>query len=265
MSVTRDSGRTRPPDDAWSRISGWSVRGYARTMPEADRRKVFQARLPASDWPARMLKVTAVDVRTGHFVAFDSAGDISLVDAVAASCAVPGVWPPVTIGTAGRRRAGRLLTVRPAAEAAPGRGAGQHASGRHQPTAHPASVPGQARASQRRAGPLVRNSSAAPGPPGPAATSRPVTPHRPGSADGRSRPQMASRGVIWMTRKERALSRHISSPNLGVLAATRPPRGGVPDSALLIDLAAPAAMRAAIAEPANAQDPPPIICPETAG
>ena len=45
-----------------------------------------------------MLKVTAVDARTGEFVVFDSAGEAGLVDAVGASCAVPGVWPPVTIG-----------------------------------------------------------------------------------------------------------------------------------------------------------------------
>jgi NTE family protein len=45
-----------------------------------------------------MLKVTAVDARTGEFVVFDSSGEASLVDAVGASCAVPGVWPPVTIG-----------------------------------------------------------------------------------------------------------------------------------------------------------------------
>ena len=68
------------------------------TMPEADRRKVFEARLPASGWPSRALKVTAVDARTGEFAVFDSAGRASLVDAVGASCAVPGVWPPVTIG-----------------------------------------------------------------------------------------------------------------------------------------------------------------------
>jgi NTE family protein len=42
--------------------------------------------------------VTAVDARTGEFAVFDSAGSASLVDAVGASCAVPGVWPPVTIG-----------------------------------------------------------------------------------------------------------------------------------------------------------------------
>src|SRR5690348_17427060 len=36
--------------------------------------------------------------RSGEFAVFDSAGDASLVDAVGASCAVPGLWPPVTIG-----------------------------------------------------------------------------------------------------------------------------------------------------------------------
>ena len=59
---------------------------------------MFEARLPAGGWPAKMLKVTAVDAQTGEFVVFDSAGDASLVDAVGASCAVPGVWPPVTVG-----------------------------------------------------------------------------------------------------------------------------------------------------------------------
>ena len=90
MSTSRDPVRAR------ARIGNWAL--AARTMPEAGRRKVIEARLPASDWPARALKVTAVDARTGEFVVFDSAGDASLVDAVGASCAVPGVWPPVTIG-----------------------------------------------------------------------------------------------------------------------------------------------------------------------
>ena len=45
-----------------------------------------------------MLKVTAVDARTGEFVVLHSAGEAGLVDAVGASGAVPGLWPPVTIG-----------------------------------------------------------------------------------------------------------------------------------------------------------------------
>ena len=87
---------SRDPVQARKRIGRWAL--AARTMPEAGLRKVFEARLPAGGWPAKMLKVTAVDAQTGEFVVFDSAGDASLVDAVGASCAVPGVWPPVTVG-----------------------------------------------------------------------------------------------------------------------------------------------------------------------
>ena len=70
----------------------------ARTVPEADRRAVIAARLNGANWPERRLLVTAVDARTGEFVVFDREQGVDLVDAVGASCAVPGVWPPVTIG-----------------------------------------------------------------------------------------------------------------------------------------------------------------------
>jgi NTE family protein len=91
-----DVHTSRDPKRARARIGRWAL--AVPTMPEADRRKVVEARLPASVWPSRALKVTAVDARTGEFAVFDSAGDASLVDAVGASCAVPGIWPPVTIG-----------------------------------------------------------------------------------------------------------------------------------------------------------------------
>jgi NTE family protein len=70
----------------------------ARTWSEADRLNEIAGVLPSRDWPKAPLKVTAVDARTGEFVVFDAAGPASLVDAVAASTAVPGVQPPVTIG-----------------------------------------------------------------------------------------------------------------------------------------------------------------------
>jgi len=70
----------------------------ADTVPEADRRKVIESRLARHEWPDRALKLTAIDAGSGEFVVFDSAGEASLVDAVGASCAVPGIWPPVTIG-----------------------------------------------------------------------------------------------------------------------------------------------------------------------
>lgn len=73
----------------------------ARTVPEAERRAVIEARLPLRDWPDTPLRICAVDAGSGEFTAFDRDSGVSLVDAVGASCAVPGVWPPVTIG--GRR------------------------------------------------------------------------------------------------------------------------------------------------------------------
>ena len=48
-------------------------------------------------WPAERLLVTAVDARTGTAVVFDNTSGVPLDRAVAASCAVPGVFPPVTI------------------------------------------------------------------------------------------------------------------------------------------------------------------------
>lgn len=69
----------------------------ARTVPEQERKQVIAARLPVHDWPARRLVVTAVDAVTGEFVPFDRESGVPLVDAVAASCAVPGVWPPATV------------------------------------------------------------------------------------------------------------------------------------------------------------------------
>ena len=55
-------------------------------------------RLPSHAWPTRArLVVTAVEAETGEFRAFDARSGVDLVDAVAASCAVPLVWPPIPI------------------------------------------------------------------------------------------------------------------------------------------------------------------------
>jgi NTE family protein len=70
----------------------------ANTVSEEARRAVVAARLPVQTWPARSLKIAAVDAHSGELVVFDRDAGVPLVDAVAASCAVPGVWPPTTIG-----------------------------------------------------------------------------------------------------------------------------------------------------------------------
>ena len=68
-----------------------------KTVPQQVRRQVIARRLPSHDWPDRVLRLTAIDVASGELAVFDRESGVDLVDAVAASCAVPGAWPPVTI------------------------------------------------------------------------------------------------------------------------------------------------------------------------
>lgn len=77
------------------RIGSLALR--ANTGDESARLSVIASRLPVKEWPTRALHITAVDTATGELRVFDRASGVPLVSAVAASCAVPGVWPPVTI------------------------------------------------------------------------------------------------------------------------------------------------------------------------
>jgi NTE family protein len=78
------------------RIGGRAI--SAPTVAPEVRRAVIEKRLPSHEWPDRPLKITAVEAATGERVIFDRSSGVGLVDAVAASCAVPMVWPTVTIG-----------------------------------------------------------------------------------------------------------------------------------------------------------------------
>jgi NTE family protein len=73
----------------------------AGTVSERRRRAVIEARLPSREWPSHDLRIVVVDAATGEDRVLTRADEVPLVDAVAASCAVPGIWPPVTID--GRR------------------------------------------------------------------------------------------------------------------------------------------------------------------
>jgi NTE family protein len=90
--------RQGSPDAAELRRRVGALALGAATPSEAERRQIVAARLLSEAWPAQPLLITAVEVLSGERVVFDAASGVSLVDAVAASCAVPGIWPPVTIG-----------------------------------------------------------------------------------------------------------------------------------------------------------------------
>jgi NTE family protein len=70
----------------------------ADTVPEAVRRAVVAGRLPSDKWPERRMATVAMEATTGERRVFDADSGLGLVDAVAASSAVPGIWPPVTVG-----------------------------------------------------------------------------------------------------------------------------------------------------------------------
>jgi NTE family protein len=82
--------------EARARIGALALR--ASTVPEAERRAIIESRIGDPEWPTARLVVTAVDTADGDFVTFDASAGVRLLDAVAASCAVPGVWPTITIG-----------------------------------------------------------------------------------------------------------------------------------------------------------------------
>ncbi len=99
-----------PREQAWARL-GALARSAALGDPAAHVAR-FAATMPVHDWPAHpRLEVTAVDTVTGAPVAWDAAARLPLPDAVAASCAVPGVFPPVPVAGTGPFMDGGVRSV----------------------------------------------------------------------------------------------------------------------------------------------------------
>ncbi len=91
---------SRDPDRSVRRLGRAAL--AARPAPGPGLPEVLRPLLRgASHWPARALRIASVDALTGQVEAFGPDSTLTLAEAVAASCAVPLVWPPVT--AAGRR------------------------------------------------------------------------------------------------------------------------------------------------------------------
>jgi NTE family protein len=92
--------RARGDAEAFARRVGRQAvraesRGHTSTLEE--RLVTIRSRLPVTDWPDRDLRITTVDAWSGAFRVLSSDSDVDLVTAVAASCAIPGVSPPIPI------------------------------------------------------------------------------------------------------------------------------------------------------------------------
>ena len=86
-----------PRDETRARAALGRAALRARTVAESERKRVIESRLKLKTWPQQSLLIVAVDAETGASRVFDSSSGVSLVDAVASSCAVPLVWPPMTV------------------------------------------------------------------------------------------------------------------------------------------------------------------------
>ncbi len=73
----------------------------ARTAPETVWVQSIARSTGLDDWPARPYRCVGVDCERGEMRVFDAASGAPFARAAAASCAVPGMFPPVTID--GRR------------------------------------------------------------------------------------------------------------------------------------------------------------------
>lgn len=69
-----------------------------KLVDDADRRRVIAEYVPVREWPARRLVLTAVDAADGRRVTFDAASGVALHDALAATSALPGIFPLAAIG-----------------------------------------------------------------------------------------------------------------------------------------------------------------------
>jgi NTE family protein len=89
----REAGGT--PAEILKRMGAIAMRTSETSA--AERRAEIASRLPVERWPEQRIEIVAVDCETGERRVFDRDSGVSLLDAVGASCAVPGIWPPVLI------------------------------------------------------------------------------------------------------------------------------------------------------------------------
>lgn len=77
------------------KLLGDIAKKYPPKITIEKRQSVVESRLVTTDWPTK-LKVTAIDVETGVLHVFDRNSGTTIINAVNASGAVPGLWPMVT-------------------------------------------------------------------------------------------------------------------------------------------------------------------------
>jgi len=112
---------SRDPAEVRREIGAYAL--SAETMSEDEFIASFGrtfAGLAEAVWPERGFACTAVDAATGEFQVWTKASDVGVTRAVASSCSVPGIYPPVTLN--GRRYIDGGMRSSTNADAAKGHG-----------------------------------------------------------------------------------------------------------------------------------------------
>jgi NTE family protein len=92
------AGLTQMTQEACAEVGAMAL--ASKTAPESEWLAWFEKTI-GPEWPARDLRVTAVDAESGEFQVWTRDSGVDVHHAVASSCAVPGLFPCVTI--TGRR------------------------------------------------------------------------------------------------------------------------------------------------------------------
>jgi NTE family protein len=87
----------RPPEQVRAEIGAWALSAHA-VMSEDAFVSIYSQIFPDKGWTQIPFECVAVDVRDGSTKIFSKDVGVGLAHAVASSCAVPGIFPPVTIG-----------------------------------------------------------------------------------------------------------------------------------------------------------------------
>jgi NTE family protein len=96
MAATRVAADAADPQEAVRRTANLDPLGSG-FVSEEEAASLFGALLPLAGWPRKRLVVTAIDADSGLRAVFDVDSGVRLIDAVRASCAVPGVFSSVPI------------------------------------------------------------------------------------------------------------------------------------------------------------------------
>jgi NTE family protein len=86
------------PDEARLRVGRLAL--DAPAGPEETWVEAISAGLPGREWPAGRLLITAVNALSGEFAVWQRDSGVPLDRAIASSCAVPCIAPPVTVNGA---------------------------------------------------------------------------------------------------------------------------------------------------------------------